>query len=197
MLHKSREQKYLSKIKSMLDRSTEILDTKTLTCLKVARKKAVTLKSNRGRVESKLGHRSEFSLEISSKGQFVVNDNVSTVEELKDKRILIADDIAANLEVAKNILNQWGIKNIYLAKSSLGVLHQLESSIKNNQPIDIVLLDMCMSQMKGLDMEKIIRNDIRFKGLKIVMLSLSDRIELLEDNDFFDLVYACLTKTIR
>ena len=191
MQDKNRDQKCL------LDKSTENLDLKTLSCLKVAKKIALTLISEKKRVKNKLGHRSELTLERRSKSLLIEKDDILTIKKLKNKRMLIVNDITTSLEAVENNLNQWGIKNIYLLRNALGALHQLELSIENKQPIDVLLLDVCLQGIEGLAMAKIIKNDNRFKELKIVMLISSDNIEYLDDSNSFHLVDAWLTKPIR
>lgn len=65
--------------------------------------------------------------------------------------ILVVDDELSYLELVKGLLNQEGYENVITEDNPLNVLALLEK-----QPVDLILLDIYMTQMNGLDLlEKI------------------------------------------
>lgn len=65
--------------------------------------------------------------------------------------ILVVDDELSYLELVKGLLNQEGYENVITEDNPLNVMELLEQ-----QPVDLILLDIYMPQMNGLDLlEKI------------------------------------------
>ena len=61
--------------------------------------------------------------------------------------ILVVDDELSYLELVKGLLNQEGYENIITEDNPLDVMPMLEK-----QPVDLILLDIYMPQMNGLDL---------------------------------------------
>jgi len=61
--------------------------------------------------------------------------------------ILVVDDELSYLELVKGLLNQEGYDNIITEDNPLDVMPMLEK-----QPVDLILLDIYMPQMNGLDL---------------------------------------------
>ena len=73
-------------------------------------------------------------------------------EHLDQGRILIIDDEDLNIRVARKYLNSWGFKNVTSSTAPTEVV-----SIVRQDPPDLVLLDVMMPQLSGLDLLKILR----------------------------------------
>jgi len=71
---------------------------------------------------------------------------------LDQGRILIIDDEDLNIRVARKYLNSWGFENVASSTAPTEVV----SSVRQD-PRDVVLLDVMMPALSGLDLMKILR----------------------------------------
>lgn len=93
-------------------------------------------------------------------------------EERINLVILIVDDSKLNLTIAQNVLRENNIQcDILLAETGEQALDILAS-----KPVDIVLLDIVMPGISGVEVVKKIRSEERYQNINVVMLtSLTDR----------------------
>jgi len=84
--------------------------------------------------------------------------------------MLIVDDNATNREIVSYHLSAWGIKND-TAESAKQALIMMHESISQEQPYDLVILDMHMPEMDGVQLAEAIQQDIAIKHIKLIMLS--------------------------
>lgn len=96
-------------------------------------------------------------------------------------KILIVDDTRFILEYAKNILIENHINcEIVLANSGIQALEILHS-----QEIDIVILDIVMPKLDGLEVLKKIREDKKLSNLPVIMFtSLTDTLALKKSFEY-------------
>ncbi len=95
---------------------------------------------------------------------------------MSDKKILIVDDVQSMRLVVKYTLGTMGIKNVDQASNG----QQAIKYIKNNQ-YDLVISDMEMPILNGIELLKFIRADEKFKNLNVIMLtSVSDEEQIRE-----------------
>lgn len=90
-----------------------------------------------------------------------------TLKRLQGLRILVVDDSEVNLEVARLIFQGEGAEVSY-AFDGMQALDWLQ---QHHSDVDIVLMDVQMPGMNGLDATRQIRADKRFEALPIVALS--------------------------
>lgn len=90
-------------------------------------------------------------------------------------KILIVDDSRLNLQYAKDVLNKNKINcEVETINSPLKALEMIRT-----KTIDIVLLDIIMPEMSGLELLEILRKERKFEELIILMFtSLSDKKNL-------------------
>ncbi len=93
-------------------------------------------------------------------------------EILKDKRVLIVDDNATNRNILQNQISSWGMRADN-AENGRKSLELLQGSIMQNDPYDLVILDMLMPEMDGLELANNIKADPVFKELRLMLLSLA------------------------
>ncbi|WP_169726970.1 ATP-binding protein [Desulfovibrio cuneatus] len=84
---------------------------------------------------------------------------------LSGKRILLAEDNDLNQMVAEDLLTQYGL-GLHIANNGAEAIRALEQ-----QPFDLVLMDIQMPEMDGLTATKKIREQIRFASLPIVAMT--------------------------
>jgi len=119
-------------------------------------------------------------------------------------RALVADDSANSREILQQHLTDWGI-DVTLAQDGATGLTALRAA--GARPFDLALLDDHMPAMGGVDMAKIIRQDARFEGLRLILLNSRDGNDVVaEGGRTFDAVlpkplrrsqlFACLSRAM-
>lgn len=87
-------------------------------------------------------------------------------EVLRGKKILVVDDDVRNIYSLSSLLEMHGMQVIaaYDGKEAL-------EKLNTESGIDMVLMDVMMPEMDGIEATKRIRNDLRFKQLPIISLT--------------------------
>jgi len=104
----------------------------------------------------------------------VQNDNPSsaiptysqTESLLNGKKVLVVDDDIRNIYALNNVLEQAGME-ILVAYDGLQALEELNQ----NEDINVILMDMMMPEMDGLQAIKHIRENPKYKNLPIIALT--------------------------
>lgn len=92
----------------------------------------------------------------------------------QNKTILIVDDIATNRVLLSSLLEDEGYSSIYEADSALQAY-----SVLQNQKIDLILLDVMMPDIDGVEACKHIREDENNSHIPIIMVTADDSDETL------------------
>ena len=87
-------------------------------------------------------------------------------------KILVVDDIEANRFTLERRLKRDGYANVSLADCGKAALSSVE-----NAEFDLVLLDLMMPDMSGLEVLKILKSDPRYRKIPVVMVTASDEVE--------------------
>jgi PAS domain S-box-containing protein len=125
-------------------------------------------------VHSDPGRGSEFSFALELEVVELQREWQEYSKLLPQQRILIVDDNQTNREVLSNLLESWQVRGILQASSGHEALSLIGESMHHRQPVDIVLLDLNMPHMDGLQTAARIRQDESFAAIRLVMLSSSD-----------------------
>lgn len=92
-------------------------------------------------------------------------------------KILLVDDSVTMRRIQKTQLTNLGVKDIVEA----GDGNEAYSVLKNNMPVDIILLDWNMPVMDGLTFLKKVRSEAAFSAVKIIMCtSESEKAKVVE-----------------
>jgi len=83
--------------------------------------------------------------------------------DVKTIRILIVDDVPMNLRVAKALFNKIGFENVSTAGSGRAALEFLDK-----QPVDLILSDMWMPEMNGMQLSGEVKRNPKFAHIPIV-----------------------------
>ncbi|CAK0777854.1 two-component system, sensor histidine kinase and response regulator [Gammaproteobacteria bacterium] len=106
-------------------------------------------------------------------------DPYQQAEVIHGARILLVEDNEINQQVAREILERWGLM-VVVAGNGEQALAVLEVS----DPFDVVLMDLQMPVMDGLEATRRIRRDGRFHNLPVIAMTAavmaSDQAECLE-----------------
>ncbi|MGQ9732778.1 MAG: response regulator [Candidatus Zipacnadales bacterium] len=89
---------------------------------------------------------------------------------LAGRRVLVVDDNATNRQILNRLLGTWGMA-VTLADRGEQALIALAEAYDIGVPFDVVLLDRMMPGMDGLALAERIRQDIRFDGAVLMMLT--------------------------
>jgi len=96
-----------------------------------------------------------------------------------DLIVLAVDDDMINLKLLKSMLKKSGnVKEVIEAKNGSDAIGHL----KSRDDIDLILLDIIMPIMGGIDMLKVVRADDNLKQLPIIVLTTDEtkKVEALE-----------------
>lgn len=85
------------------------------------------------------------------------NDNYVIKSNFRQRNILLVEDNPVNSLMAKTILEKWNCK-IDLAENGIESIEKLKT-----QSYDLVLMDMTMPKMGGIEAAQIIRNELKIK----------------------------------
>jgi CheY-like chemotaxis protein len=120
---------------------------------------------------------------------------VAQVEKLNNLRVLIVDDNATNRKILTHQLSSWGMSNT-IADSGPQALELLQAAALAGGDFDLVVLDMMMPGMDGLELAQAISANPRTALTRMILLtSGGDRRELSLARDRG--IACCLTKPVR
>ena len=86
-----------------------------------------------------------------------------------DLKILIVDDFSATRTILINQLSNLGYRNTVVSENGFSALARLKSAL-----FDLVVTDLSMSDMSGLDLLKKIRTDSELKHIPVLMITSED-----------------------
>ena len=86
-----------------------------------------------------------------------------------DKPILIVDDNATNIILVEAILGEEGFSNIHSASSA-----QEAYAILEKEPVNLILMDIMMPEIDGLQALETIKSDDRFSQIDVIMVTATD-----------------------
>lgn len=102
-------------------------------------------------------------------------------------KILLIEDNEINIHVATLLLNECGIKNILIAKNAKEAMKYFSSDI------DLVILDIGLPDMSGIEVCKKMRKILKGKPLPIIACTASDSQEECLSAGFNDFILKPIT----
>ena len=87
----------------------------------------------------------------------------------KDLKILVVDDFSATRTILINQLSNLGYSNTVVSEDGFSALARLKSAL-----FDLVITDLNISDMSGLDLLKKIRTDSELKHIPVLMITSED-----------------------
>lgn len=122
-------------------------------------------------VESEKGKGSTFWFEVPfKKGKRSKANQAAHPDSFRGLRMLLIDDNKATQEILCHQLTNWGI-NPFAVESGYSGLESMEKALEEQKPYDLVLLDMVMPRLNGLDVARRIRENPAFADTKVILLS--------------------------
>jgi two-component system, sensor histidine kinase and response regulator len=110
-----------------------------------------------------------FTLKLAISNAVPEPRSVHTIN-LKDRRVLVVDDNAANRRVLSGQLQSYGMI-VESAASALDGLQHLRQAQRSNHPFDVALLDFQMPDVDGAELGKTIIGDATLKNTRLVLLT--------------------------
>jgi len=142
-------------------------------------------------VESAPGSGSNFYFKIPLEVLTDHEENREKTHSLAEQRILVVDKNDTCNQVLTNYLNKWQVNKVGQSHNGDDALLQLRVATERNEPYDIVLLDMNMPDMSGLEIASKIRSDDTLADIHLVLLSSLDMCGSTSDVDI------CIPKPVR
>ncbi|MGB8951476.1 MAG: two-component regulator propeller domain-containing protein [Candidatus Aminicenantales bacterium] len=123
-------------------------------------------------VESEPGRGSTFHFTIRMGIYQGPDDNFVPVKfkDIKGLQVLVVDDNATNRQILQKMLTNWHMKPTSV-ESGEKALTALENALNLGNPFPLVLLDANMPHMDGFTLAQRIKEDPRFSGTIIMMIS--------------------------
>ncbi len=91
---------------------------------------------------------------------------------LKGLKVCCVDDNQTNRMVLHYYTQAWGVEGV-LAEDGVQALEVLREGCKQGKPFDVVLLDLNMPNMDGMELARSIKADPALEGLKLVLITSS------------------------
>ncbi len=146
-------------------------------------------------MESMLGQGSWFWFTVPLAKQSTKPVVLQPVQDLTGLRVCIVDDNATNCQLLEQHVRDWGMIH-RTATSGEAALATLSEASRIGRPFDLVLIDMQMPEMDGLELGRRMKADTNLQHTKLVLLTSAARrgdAKQAQTNGFS----AYLTKPIR
>lgn len=111
-----------------------------------------------------------FTIQLERVPEAEIKKHFPDFMELVGVRVLIIDDNATNREILEYQTASWKMINASVGSGPKG-LEALHSARKNGQPFDLVILDMQMPDMDGLEVAQKIKTDPLLADVQVIMLT--------------------------
>ena len=125
--------------------------------------------------ESQLGEGSVFHARIRLGIAADRKEPDLAVDVVSDADVLIVDDNNTNLRILTEILGNWGMKTVSVS-SAKQALDALQTAVESGRPYALLISDVNMPQMDGLQLSAAIRKDERLADMPIILLSSSGQV---------------------
>lgn len=97
-------------------------------------------------------------------------EKTTPITQLLNGSVLLVEDNSVNQLVAKEILSSFGLK-VEIAVNGLDAVHKITQNTDSTSAFDIVLMDIQMPEMNGIQATQEIRKNPLFKDLPIVAMT--------------------------
>lgn len=107
---------------------------------------------------------------VVEKQKDMPEEELSHPKDMKEKRFLIVDDNKTNLQILQRYLETWGFicDAAWSGEMALTLMH---AAVKAKAPYDVVITDMQMPYMDGIEFGKKVKENPNLQDAKLIMLS--------------------------
>ena len=92
--------------------------------------------------------------------------------ELEGKRVLVIDDNAVNRDILSRLVGRWGMEQAEADSGALGIAAAKDADAAR-APFDLVLLDMQMPSMDGIETARRLRRELDHPPVIVILTSIS------------------------
>ena len=158
-------------------------------------KKLLELMGGSIQVESSPGHGSKFWINLQLEKSKLEHNDFSDSTNLHDIRVLVVDDNQTNREILKLQLQNWQIDAV-CAKDAQQALAFMNQAVAENKLFQLVILDMHMPEMDGLQLASRIHAhpDLRKTRMMMLTSTYSNASQLERQNTG---ILRCVNKPVR
>ncbi|MGJ3242130.1 MAG: adenylate/guanylate cyclase domain-containing protein [Opitutales bacterium] len=110
--------------------------------------------------------------DLDSQSQTKPGEEAGT-SHLKNKRILIVDDVEDNRDLIEVLLEDAGYTNLALAEDGQEAIDRL----REDPDFDLILLDIFMPRLNGYDVLETIQADNKLREIPVIMISAHDKLD--------------------
>lgn len=137
-------------------------------------KHIVEMMGGRMRVNSTLGEGSSFGFRVPLPIDKEAKSEAFDSSLVKDRRVLIVDDIQINRTVFTEQLRSWEMSTD-TANDGVEALTKIKAAQDNGEPYDLILLDFLMPGMNGKEFARLVTETASVDSPQIIMLSSCDQ----------------------
>jgi len=133
-------------------------------------KKLVEMMRGRINVESTLGEGSTFSITLPLPVDVNAKEEAFDTTVLKNKRVLIVDDIEINCSILRKRLENWGMR-VVTVSDALDAL----TILKQGEQFDLIISDYLMPGINGIEFANMMKNNSGISDIPNIMISSCDQ----------------------
>lgn len=134
-------------------------------------------------LESEVGKGSTFHFTaLFEVGEHRVDKEPLRLRPLEGVSVLAVDDNATNRKLFEAMLSSWQMEPTVVERPSQA-LKTLHKSQQQGQPFELILLDMEMPEMTGVELARTIHNDPRWNDVPMILLSSAGVVVDAEEMD--------------
>jgi len=119
---------------------------------------------------------------VLHRGKPVMRKEDRDIPDIRCRRVLVIDDNATNRRILRDTLFAFGCQP-ELAPGGREGLALLKLAQKNERPFDMVLLDVQMPEMSGLEVLKEIRRGLHLSSLPVILLTSVDTLRSVTNRE--------------
>jgi two-component system sensor histidine kinase/response regulator len=98
---------------------------------------------------------------------------------LAGRRVLVVDDNTTNLAILNDQLRHWGM-TVDVADGSDRALLRLRQAVRDGRPYELALVDLCMPDVDGLELARLVAREPAIAGTTVVLMSSSADVSSAE-----------------
>ncbi len=122
------------------------------------------------RVDTRIGQGSTFGFTLPLPAITLPSPRVFASDQLSGLRLLIVEDNVSNREILQNYALSWAM-SVDAVASGLSALELLRNPPDNQRPYDLIIIDMKMPGMNGLELGKRIKTDAKLSSIPLIMVT--------------------------